>query len=212
MRTNVFVSLPVLAMALSYGAVSGAAGFAWWQTLLLALFALGGAAELTFVGVIAAGGSPVLAVVAGLLVNSRSFPFGLAVGGFFPTDAKALPAAHLVNDETTAFARSMPNDAMRWRAFLLMGLTFLVLWPAGAVAGLGLGRAVDAELLGLDVAFPVILLCLVLSDLRVPRTAVAVGAGTGIAALTAPFVAAGLAPMLALLGLLPAALGRRTRR
>ena len=31
----------IVAVALSYGAISATAGFAWWQTLLLAAFALG---------------------------------------------------------------------------------------------------------------------------------------------------------------------------
>src|SRR5699024_7406669 len=97
-RAVAIVTITIIAVALSYGAISAVSGFAWWQTLLLAMFALGGAAEFTFVGVIAAGGAPILAVLAGLLVNSRNFAFGIAVGPFFPQDWRALIASHWIND------------------------------------------------------------------------------------------------------------------
>ncbi|EKU45540.1 AzlC family protein [Brevibacterium casei S18] len=105
-RAVAIITVTIVAVALSYGAISQVSGFAWWQTLMLAAFALGGAAEFTFVGVIAAGGAPILAVLAGLLVNSRNFAFGMAVGPFFPQDWRALIAAHWINDESTAVART----------------------------------------------------------------------------------------------------------
>src|SRR5690625_3673397 len=76
--------ITLIAVALSDGVLFAVSGFGWWQTRLLAMFALVGAVEFTFVGVIAAGGAPILAVLAGLLVNSRTFAVGLAVGPFFP--------------------------------------------------------------------------------------------------------------------------------
>src|SRR5699024_7651231 len=109
-RAVAIVTITIIAVALSYGAISAVSGFAWWQTLLLAMFALGGAAEFPFVGVIAAGGAPILAVLAGLLVNSRNFAFGIAVGPFFPQDWRALIASHWINDESTAISRTGRND------------------------------------------------------------------------------------------------------
>lgn len=211
-RTNVFVMLPVIAMALSYGAISGAAGFPWWQTLVLAIAAISGAAELTFVGVIAAGGAPALAVLAGLLVNSRNFAFGLAVGPYLPTGWRRLAATHLVNDETTAFSRSFGDDATRWRAFVLMAATLFASWPTSAVLGQWIGSVIDADLLGLDVAFPIILFCLIAKELRQHTTGTAVLLGAVIALVATPFVPAGLGPILGLAGLLPALLRRRTGR
>lgn len=208
-QTNVFVMLPLVAMGLSYGAVSGSAGFPWWQTLVLAVGALSGAAELTFVGVIAAGGAPALAVLAGLLVNSRNFAFGLAVGPYVPGGWRRLAAAHLVNDETTAFSRSFGDDATRWRAFVLMATTVFLAWPSSAVLGQWIGSVIDADLLGLDVAFPIILFCLIAQDTRHRTTGTAVLLGAVIAVIATPFVPAGLGPILGLAGLLPALMRRR---
>lgn len=208
-QTNVFVMLPVVAMALSYGAISGSAGFPWWQTLMLALGAISGAAELTFVGVIAAGGAPALAVLAGLLINSRNFAFGLAVGPYVPSGWRRWAAAHLVNDETTAFSSSFGDDDTRWRAFVLMAITLFLAWPSSAVLGQWIGSVIDADLLGLDVAFPIILFCLITKDIRHRITGPAVLLGAIIALVVTPFVPAGLGPILGLAGLLPALLHHR---
>ncbi|MBE8146838.1 AzlC family ABC transporter permease [Brevibacterium casei] len=86
-------------------------------------------------------GAPILAVLAGLLVNSRNFAFGVAVGPFFPQDWRALIASHWINDESTAVARTGGNDRQRWRAFLLMGVAIAIMWPSGAVVGQWLGAS-----------------------------------------------------------------------
>lgn len=189
-RAVAIVTITIIAVALSYGAISAVSGFAWWQTLLLAMFALGGAAEFTFVGVIAAGGAPILAVLAGLLVNSRNFAFGVAVGPFFPQDWRALIASHWINDESTAISRTGHSDRAKWHAFLLMGAAIAIMWPGGAMVGQWLGNVINADLLGLDAAFPIILFCLIRGDLknRVTLSLTVIGI----------LVAVGLTPLLPL--------------
>ena len=170
---------------------------------MLAVFALGGAAELTFVGVIAAGGAPVLAVLAGLLVNARNLPFGLTVGAWIPQDIRSLFAAHLVNDETVAFSRAQPTERTRWHGFLIMGVAILISWPAGAATGQLLGRVVDADALGVDAAFPVILLALITSNLKHRITGPAALLGMAVAFALTPLLPLGLGPVSGLFALLP---------
>ncbi|GAA1863667.1 AzlC family ABC transporter permease [Brevibacterium marinum] len=191
-RDVAIVTVTIIAVALSYGAISAVSGFPWWQTLLLAMFALGGAAEFTFVGVIAAGGAPILAVLAGLLVNSRNFAFGVAVGPFFPQDWRALIAAHGINDESTAISRTVGNDRARWHAFLLMGAAIALMWPSGAMVGQWLGNVIDADLLGLDAAFPIILFSLIRGDLKNRATLTLTVAGILVAVLLTPILPLGL--------------------
>ena len=202
-RTIAVITLTIFAVAVSYGAISGAAGFPVWQTLMLAVFALGGAAELTFVGVVAAGGAPVLAVLAGLLVNTRNLPFGLTVGAWIPQDGRSLLAAHLVNDETVAFSRAQSTERARWRGFLIMGVAIFICWPIGAATGQLLGRIVDADAFGVDAAFPVILLALITSDLRHRITGPAALLGMAIAFALTPLLPLGLGPVSGLLALVP---------
>lgn len=197
-RAIAIVTVTIIAVALSYGAISAVSGFAWWQTLLLAMFALGGAAEFTFVGVIAAGGAPVLAVLAGLLVNSRNFAFGVAVGPFFPQDWRALIASHWINDESTAISRTGHNDRARWHAFLLMGAAIALMWPSGAMLGQWLGSVIDADLLGLDAAFPIILFCLIRGDLKNRATLSLTVVGILIAVFLTPVLPLGLGAVTSL--------------
>ena len=197
-RAVAIVTITIIAVALSYGAISAVSGFAWWQTLLLAMFALGGAAEFTFVGVIAAGGAPILAVLAGLLVNSRNFAFGVAVGPFFPQDWRALIASHWINDESTAISRTGRNDRARWHAFLLMGAAIALMWPSGAMVGQWLGNVIDADLLGLDAAFPIILFCLIRGDLKNRATLSLTLAGILIAMALTPLLPLGLGAVTSL--------------
>ncbi len=211
-RAVAIITVTIVAVALSYGAISATAGFAWWQTLLLAAFALGGAAEFTFVGVIAAGGAPVLAVLAGLLVNSRNFAFGMAVGPFFPQDWRALIAAHWINDESTAVARTGVGDRQRWHAFLLMGAAIALMWPSGAVVGQWLGSVVDADMLGLDAAFPIILFCLIRGDLKNRKTLCLTLAGILVAVLLTPILPLGLGAVTSLSVFAVVALGWLVRR
>ncbi len=197
-RAVAIVTITIVAVALSYGAISAVSGFAWWQILLLAMFALGGAAEFTFIGVIAAGGAPILAVLAGLLVNSRNFAFGVAVGPFFPQDWRALIASHWINDESTAISRTGRNARARWHAFLLMGAAIALMWPSGAMVGQWLGNVIDADLLGLDAAFPIILFCLIRGDLKNRATLSLTVAGILIAVALTPVLPLGLGAVTAL--------------
>ncbi|TGD11800.1 AzlC family ABC transporter permease [Brevibacterium sp. S111] len=197
-RAVAIVTVTIIAVALSYGAISAVSGFAWWQTLLLAMFALGGAAEFTFVGVIAAGGAPILAVLAGLLVNTRNFAFGVAVGPYFPQDWRALIASHWINDESTAISRTGRNDRAKWHAFLLMGASIALMWPSGAMVGQWLGNVIDADLLGLDAAFPIILFCLIRGDLKNRATLSLTLVGILVAVCLTPVLPLGLGAVTSL--------------
>lgn len=197
-RGVAIITVTIIAVAMSYGAISEVSGFAWWQTLLLAMFALGGAAEFTFVGVIAAGGAPILAVLAGLLVNSRNFAFGMSVGPFFPQDWRALIASHWINDETAAVARSQSNDRAKWHAFALMGVAIALMWPSGAMLGQWLGSVIDADMLGLDAAFPIILFCLIRGDLKSKSTVALTLSGVLIAVCLTPILPLGLGAVTSL--------------
>lgn len=211
------IGVTLVAVGLSYGALSQASGFPLWQTVMLAALAIGGAAELTFVGVVAAGGAPILAVLGGLLVNSRNFAFGLSIGEYAPRGVRQYLAAHLANDETAAFARPGADRTERWQRFVLMAVVLFPAWVGDAALGQLLGSVVDADRLGLDAAFPVILFCLVVQDLRSPFLGVTAAGGALLAVAATPVLPLGLGAVASLLALIPAAAflkvrARRRRR
>src|SRR5439155_4693514 len=131
-----------------------------------------GGAEFSAVGVVVAGGGPFAAVATGLVLNARHVPFGLAVADVLGRGRLSrLLGAHLVIDETVAFALGQPDRSRRRAAFWICGVGLFATWNICVLAGALAGRSIgDTDALGLDAAYPAVLLALVLPALREPGT------------------------------------------
>lgn len=202
------IALVVLAVALvgaSFGAISVGGGLPVWLPCVLSVFVFAGASQFAAVGIILAGGSPVSAVIAGLILNARLLPFSFAVADRLGhTWWQKLIGAHLTTDEATAFALKHKDFNRSKTAFWVCAVPLFVCWNlavlAGALAGSEFGNAED---LGLDAAFPVVLLALILPALRQPGLRNAALVGGAIAILLTPCLPAGLPVLAALMALLP---------
>ncbi len=188
----------------SFGAIAVAAGLPWWMPSLLSVLVFAGGSQFMVVGVVAAGGGLVAAVLSALVLNARHLPFGLAIG---PIMGRSWPArlvgSHLMIDESVAFAMAQ-RDPHRARAvFWACGTVLFLAWNTGTVGGALAGQVIgDPGILGLDAAFPAGLLALVLPSLRGrPRTRNAALLGAAVALAATPFLPAGVPVLLALLGL-----------
>ncbi|ATL66448.1 AzlC family ABC transporter permease [Nocardia terpenica] len=198
------VCLAVGVIGVSYGATTVTAGLPAWLPVLLSVLVLAGGAEFLFVGIVAAGGSLVAAVLVGLLVNVRHLPYGLSVPDVVGTGWRRLIGTHAMNDESVALALAESDRDRRRAMYWMCGIGVMLAWPLGALCGVAIGAAVpDPNRFGLDAVFPAVLLALALPALRNPRTRRAALAGAAVAAATTPFLAAGLPVLLALV---PAAL------
>jgi 4-azaleucine resistance transporter AzlC len=162
-----------------------------------------GASQFLFVGIVAAGGSPIAAMIGGLLVNSRHVAFGLAVSDVIGSGWRRLPGSHVMTDENVAFALSQDELAKKRAAYWACGIGIFVCWNLGVVVG-GLAGSVitDTDVFGLDAAFPAVLLALVLPSLRDRSTRTAALAGVVVALAATPLLPAGLPVLLALVGML----------
>jgi len=196
--------LAVFFIGLSYGAIAVASGFPLWVPAAQSVLVLAGASEFLFVGIVAAAGSPIAAALAGLLVNSRHLPYGLALPpGVTGRRWGRLLGTHVMNDESVVFARAQPDLERKRAAYWACGLGVLVCWPGGAVIGGLIGSAVhDTSAFGLDAMFPAVILALIVKDLRDARTLRAALAGAAIALAATPFLPAGLPVLLALAAVL----------
>ncbi len=199
----------VFFIGLSYGAIAVASGFPLWVPAAQSVLVLAGASEFLFVGIVAAGGSPIAAALAGLLVNSRHLPYGLALPDMAGPPGAAgrgwrrLLGTHLMNDESVVFALAQPDLQHKRAAYWACGLGVLVCWPGGAVLGGLIGSAVhDTNAFGLDAMFPAVILALIVKDLRDARTRRAALAGAAIALAATPFLPAGVPVLLALAAVL----------
>lgn len=197
----------------SFGAISVAAGLPIWLPVALSVFVFAGSAQFILVGVLAAGGNPVAAVAGALLVNTRLVPLGFSVADTFadtPWPRKLL-GIHLVTDESVAFTVAESEPARRRTAFWLCGIGLFVCWNLGVFAGAALGGTItDTAALGLDAAFPAILIALVMPALRDSATRAAALTGAGIAVAAATVMPPGIPALLALAGVAVAPLVDRT--
>ncbi|MER7113832.1 AzlC family ABC transporter permease [Saccharomonospora azurea] len=193
-------------VGLSFGAITVGSGLPVWLPMLLSVAVFAGAAQFMFVGLVASGGNPVAAVVAGLLINARHVPFGFAVADALGSSwAKRLLGTHLMIDETVAFALAQRERERRKAAYWACGIGLFVMWNVGVVVGALVGTVVgDTGALGLDAAFPAVLLALVLPALRDADTRRAVLVGVAVALASSPFVPAGLPVLFGLVGVVVA--------
>jgi len=190
-------------VGLSFGAIAVSGGLDWTVPVLMSLVVFAGGAQFAAVAVVLAGGSAVAAVLAGLVLNARLLPFGFAVADVLGRRWRTvLPGAHVMTDESVAFALRETDPRRRRAVFWACGLGLFVCWNLSVVLGALAGRLVrDTDALGLDAAFPAVLLALVLPSLGEGRLRVAALVGAAVAVAATPFVSPGLPVLLALLGL-----------
>lgn len=199
LRDIALTCLAVSFIGLSYGAIAVASGFPLWVPAAQSVLVLAGASEFLFIGIVAAGGSPVAAALAGLLVNARHLPYGLALPEVTGRGWRRLLGTHVMNDESVVFALSQDDLPGKRAAYWACGLGVLICWPGGAVLGALIGSAVrNTNSFGLDAMFPAVILALIVPDLRDRPTLRAALAGAAIALAAAPFLPAGLPVLLAL--------------
>ena len=222
LRDIALACLAVWFIGLSYGAMAVASGFPLWVPAAQSVLVLAGASEFLFIGIVAAGGNPIAAALAGLLVNARHLPYGLALPDMTGPDMtspdvpgrgwRRLLGSHVMNDESVVFALAQEDLPRKRAAYWACGLGVLLCWPAGAVLGALLGGVIgNTNAFGLDAMFPAVILALIVPALRDRATVRAAVAGAAIALAAAPFLPAGLPVLLALAGVLGLVIPRPAR-
>jgi predicted branched-subunit amino acid permease len=220
-------------VGLSFGATAVAGGLPWWVPVAMSLLVFAGGSQIAAVGVVLAGGSPFAAVAAGAVLNSRLFPYGLAVADVVGPPDQAEPddsdggdhriggravrrwlirllGTQIITDESVAFALRQTDPARRRAAFWTCGLALFGAWNVAVLLGVLAGSMVrNTNAFGLDATFPAVLIALALPALADLRTRVSAGTGAVIAVALTPVLPAGLPVLAALAGL---ATGWRPRR
>ncbi|MEU4222172.1 AzlC family ABC transporter permease [Actinoplanes sp. NPDC026623] len=202
LRDAAAIAAAMVAVGGSFGAIAISYGLPVWVPFLMSTAVFAGGAQFLAVGLIAAG-NPLAAVLAGLLLNARHLPFGLAVSGTVgPRLRDRLIGSHLMTDEVVAFTLAERDPARRRRTYWLIGITLFTSWNLGTALGVWLGAAAgDPVSFGLDAAFPAALIALILPSLRDRDTRVVALVGAAVAVALTPVLPAGLPVLCALLGL-----------
>ncbi len=185
------------AYAVSFGAISTAAGLSLLQTCALSVLMFTGASQFALVGVVGAGGSVWAGAATAALLGARNALYGLRLSSVLEQHGlKRALAAHFVIDETTAMAIARESPAESRFAFWATGVVLFTLWNLGTLAGaLATHLVPDPKVLGLDAAPPAAFLALLAPRLRA-REPIAIALAAGMVALIClPFVPAGV-PLL----------------
>jgi predicted branched-subunit amino acid permease len=185
-------------LAISFGIVAepviGTAATLTMSTLVFA-----GAAQFGSVAVLGGGGSVAAAVIAGVLLNARYLPMGIALA---PSLRGGRLRRALFGEAMIDASWAMANrGGGRFDPDFLVGATLpaIPLWIGGTALGVFAGNLIgDPANFGLDALFPAFFLALLVGgELRRGRTAVLVAAlGAAIALLLLPFAPAGV-PVIA---------------
>ncbi|MEB3766761.1 AzlC family ABC transporter permease [Acinetobacter sp. MD2] len=190
-------------VGVSLGSVAASFTVPLWIPLLLSLTVLAGAAEFTFIGMIATGTHPIFAALTGILINLRHLPFGLSVATFIDKNVYRFIACHIMNDESVMFGLSQQDNHTKKWAYWMCGVGICALWPIGVFIGYRLSKNIpDIYVFGIDAAFPAILFALILPMLKNKTTRNRILLGSSLSLVSSPLLPIGLPVLVSMLGLL----------
>lgn len=165
--------------------------------IVMSVIVFGGSAQFAALAVLSAGGGAVPAIVAGVLLNLRFVPMGIAIAPWLPHGSlgRALRGQALVD---ASWALANRGDG-RFNTEFLVGSS-LVQYPAwvlGTVLGVVLGATIgNPDTLGLDAIFPAFFLGLLVNEIRRPGAPVVCAGGAVIALALIPVAPVGV-PIIA---------------
>jgi branched chain amino acid efflux pump len=209
-RDAIGIGIATGAYALSFGAISTAAGLTLLQTLSLSALMFTGASQFALVGIVGAGGSVWAGAATAAMLGTRNALYGLRLSSLLEARGlRRFATSHFVIDETTAMAIARDDPAEARHAFWATGIAIFTLWNLGTLIGALATHALpNPKVLGFDAAPPAAFLALLAPRLRSrePMAIALLAAVVAIAVL--PFVPAGVpllivAVLVALAGLRP---------
>jgi predicted branched-subunit amino acid permease len=198
-RNAVGLGLATGAYALSFGALSVAAGLSVLQTCTLSLLMFTGASQFALIGVVGSGGNPFAGAASALLLGLRNGLYGMRLAPLLGVRGpRKAAAAQLVIDESTAMAIGQPTPPLGRVAFWATGISIYVLWNLGTLIGSLAGEAIsDPSALGLDAAVPAAFLALLWPRLTGREERLVALAAAVVALAVVPMVPAGVPVLLA---------------
>jgi 4-azaleucine resistance transporter AzlC len=176
--------------------------------IAMSVFVFAGSAQFGATAVLASGGGPAAAILAGVLLNARYVPMGIALAPSL--EGGPLRRALYGQAMIDASWASANRGGGRFDADYLVGFTLpdIPLWIGGTAIGAYAGDLLgDPEALGLDAMFPAFFLALLANELRNGRARGAAAIAAVLALALTPFVPPGIPVIAASAGALLGLLG-----
>lgn len=185
LRDGFPVFLAVALFGVAFGVLAVQAGLAPWLAVLASVLVVSGAAQFALVGLLAAGPGPVLVATTGLalrhlpmsakladLVGDRSLRIRLGLAWVLTDETFGLTLRASQTGVPDLAAYKAAADVMLYSA-----------WVVGTAFGAFVGRAVDPDVLGIDVLFALLFLGLAAPLIRTRRDWLVAGLAVGSALL-----------------------------
>lgn len=177
--------------------------------VVMSVTVFAGSAQFAALAVLGGGGGAVAAVLAGVLLNARYLPMGVALA----------PSLRGGPHRRGAFGQAMVDQSWalasrgegRFDPAFMVGATLPAypLWVLGTAVGVFAGDVIgNPGRFGLDAVFPAFFLALLLAELRVERSRAVAAIGAAVALLLLPVAPPGVPILAATVGAL---LGLRRR-
>jgi len=197
LRDALGIAIASGAYAISFGAISTAAGLSLLQTCALSILMFTGASQFALVGVVGAAGSVWAGAATAALLGSRNTLYGVRLSSLLDVRGwRRLAAAQFVIDETTAMAIARDEPEQSRFAFWATGVALFVFWNTGTLIGAIATHAIsDPKVFGLDAAPPAAFLALLAPRLRAREPLAIAIAAAAVAIAILPFLPAGV-PLL----------------
>lgn len=196
LRVGAALSVAAFLVGLSFGVLARPV-MGTVAPIVMSAVVFAGASQFGALAVLAAGGGAVPAVLAGVLLNARFLPMGLALGpSLRGRTLRRAAEGQAVVDASWALANRGDGTFDR---DLLLGATLpqYPLWILGTAVGTLAGdRLGDPDALGLDALFPAFFLALLVPELKDRRTVGVALVGAAVALALTPVAPAGV-PVLA---------------
>ncbi len=165
--------------------------------VVMSAIVFAGAAQFAATAVLADGGGAAAAIVAGILLNLRFIPMGIAIA---PSLRASVASRAAVGQGMVDASWAMANrGGGRYDVPYMLGATLVQYpaWVAGAAIGVLANDVIgNPEDLGLDAIFPAFFLALLVNELRDGMSMAAALIGAALALALTPFVPPGI-PVLA---------------
>jgi 4-azaleucine resistance transporter AzlC len=197
LRAGLPYAIAALLLAISFGVLARPV-MGTVAPIVMSAVVFAGSAQFAALAVLAAGGGAGAAIVAGILLNARYGPMGIALAPSLEGGALRRAAfGQAMIDASWAMAN---RGGGRFDPAFMVGATLpsYPCWVGGTAIGVFAGDLIgDPESLGLDAIFPAFFLALLIEELRRGRLAVAAACiGAAIALVLTPVAPAGV-PVIA---------------
>jgi 4-azaleucine resistance transporter AzlC len=205
-RAGIPPAIATLAVGISFG-VLAAPVIGKVAAIAMSFIVYAGSAQFAAVSTLAAGGTAGASILAGLLMNARFLPMGIAAAPAL----KGGPLRRAAEGQTVIDASwAIASDGRgNFDRELLIGATIpqaLAWWGGTAIGAIGGTLLGDPAKFGLDAIFPAFFLALLVNELRNRRAIAAAAIAITLAMLLVPHVPPGIpvvaASAAALLGLI----------